>query len=78
MTDISARPRQGYAPMGESGVVNPDDLPAYSLILSTVRAVTKPGGSARAREITTQVLEDQAPTDDMLAVGHANPPDASV
>lgn len=60
-------------------MVNSDDLPAYSdLILPTVRAVSKLGGSATAREITTQVLEDLAPTDEMLAVAHANRPESSV
>lgn len=63
----------------EGGMVNSDDLPAYSdLILPTVRAVARLGGSATAREITTQVLEDLAPTDEMLAVAHANRPEASV
>lgn len=63
----------------EGGMVNSDELPAYSdLILPTVRAVAKLGGSATAREITTQVLEDLAPTDEMLAVAHANRPEASV
>ncbi|SMO59006.1 restriction system protein [Propioniciclava tarda] len=60
-------------------MVHSDDLPAYSdLILPTVRAVSKLGGSATAREITTQVLEDLAPTDEMLAVAHANRPESSV
>lgn len=60
-------------------MVNPEDLPAYSdLILPTVRAVSKLGGSATAREITTQVLEDLAPTDEMLAVTHAHRPESSV
>lgn len=59
--------------------MNSDELPTYSdLILPTVRAVSKLGGSATAREITTQVLEDLAPTDEMLAVAHAHRPDASV
>lgn len=56
-----------------------EDLPAYSdLILPTVRAVSELGGSATAREITTQLLEDMAPSDDVLAVRYANRPDASV
>lgn len=60
-------------------MVNSDDLPAYSdLILPTVRAVSKLGGSATAREITTQVLEDLAPTDEMLAVAQANRTESSV
>lgn len=59
--------------------MNSDELPAYSdLILPTVKAVSKLGGSATAREITTQVLEDQAPSDEVLAVAHANRPEASV
>lgn len=59
--------------------MNSDHLPAYSdLILPTVRAVAKLGGSATAREITTQVLEDLAPTEEMLAVTHAHRPEASV
>jgi len=56
-----------------------DDLPAYSdLILPTVRAVSRLGGSATAREITRQVIADLSPTDEMLAVSHVNRPDASV
>lgn len=59
--------------------VNSDALPAYSdLILPTVRAVSKLGGSATAREITTQVLADLAPNDEMLAVSHVSRPEASV
>jgi restriction system protein len=59
--------------------VTPEELPAYSdLILPTVRAVVSLGGSATAREITSQVVADLAPTDDMLAVTHANRPDDSV
>ncbi|HWJ68028.1 MAG TPA: restriction endonuclease [Nocardioides sp.] len=57
----------------------PEDLPAYSdLILPTVRAVIALGGSATAREITSQVIEDLAPSEDALAVGHAHRPEASV
>lgn len=53
--------------------MTPEDLPAYSdLILPTVRAVVTLGGSATAREITSQVVADLAPTDEMLAVAHAN------
>lgn len=59
--------------------MNSDALPAYSdLILPTVRAVSKLGGSATAREITTQVLEDLAPTEEMLAVSHVSRPESSV
>lgn len=63
----------------EGEMVNSADLPTYSdLILPTVRAVSKLGGSATAREVTTQVLEDLAPTDEMLAVAHAHRPESSV
>lgn len=59
--------------------VTPEELPAYSdLILPTVRAVMKLGGSATAREVTSQVLEDLAPTDAMLAVSQPNRPESSV
>ncbi len=54
-------------------------LPAYSdLILPTIRVVTTLGGSATAREITSQVLADLAPTEEMLAVAHEHRPDSSV
>ena len=59
--------------------MTPDELPAYSdLILPTVRAVITLGGSATGREITSQILADLAPSDDMLAVAQENRPDASV
>lgn len=59
--------------------MKPEDLPAYSdLILPTVRAVTTLGGSATAREITSQVVADLAPTEEMLAVAHPHRPDDSV
>lgn len=59
--------------------MTPEDLPAYSdLILPTVRAVLALGGSATAREITSQVVEDLAPSDDMLAVAHEHRPESSV
>ncbi len=59
--------------------MTPEDLPAYSdLILPTVRAVTALGGSATAREVTSQVVSDLAFTDDMLAVPQPSRPDASV
>lgn len=59
--------------------MTPEDLPAYSdLILPTVRAVTALGGSATAREVTSQVVGDLAFTDDMLAVPQPSRPDASV
>lgn len=43
-----------------------------------MREVATLGGSATAREITTQLKEDLAHTDEMLAVGHINRPEASV
>lgn len=59
--------------------MTPEDLPAYAdLILPTVRAVSALGGSATAREITSQVVADLAPSDDMLAVVHPHRPDDSV
>jgi restriction system protein len=59
--------------------VTPEELPAYSdLILPTVRAVSALGGSAKAREITGQVLTDLGATDEMLAVMQPTRPDASV
>lgn len=59
--------------------MSPDELPTYSdLILPTVRAVAALGGSATAREVTSRVVEDQAPTDEMIAVAHDNRPQASV
>lgn len=59
--------------------MTPEELPAYSdLILPTVRTVVSLGGSATAREITSQVVTDLAPTEDMLAVTHANRPGDSV
>jgi restriction system protein len=59
--------------------VTPEDLPAYSdLILPTVKAVAELGGSAKAREITGQVLTDLRATDEMLAVMQPTRPDASV
>lgn len=54
-------------------------LPAYSdLILPTVRAVSRLGGSASAQEITRQVLDDLRPSDEMLAVEQPNRPGAAV
>ncbi len=59
--------------------VTPESLPAYSdLILPTVKAVAELGGSAKAREITGQVLTDLRATDEMLAVMQPTRPDASV
>ncbi len=59
--------------------MTPEDLPAYSdLILPAVKAVNALGGSAKAREITGQVLTDLGATDEMLAVMQPARPDASV
>jgi restriction system protein len=59
--------------------VTPEDLPSYSdLIPPTVKAVAELGGSAKAREITGQVLTDLGATDEMLAVMQPTRPDASV
>lgn len=56
-----------------------EDLPSYSdLILPTVKAVAELGGSAKAREVTGQVLTDLGATDEMLAVMQPTRPDASV
>jgi restriction system protein len=55
------------------------DLPTYSqLILPTIRAIAGLGGSAKAQEITTQLLEDLAPTEGMLAASYPSRPDDSV
>ena len=59
--------------------VAPDHLPTYSdLILPTVRAVIKLGGSATARELTSQLVSDLAFTDEMLAIPQPSRPNASV
>lgn len=59
--------------------MTPEELPAYSdLILPTVRAVITLGGSATAREVTSQVLTDLAPSEEMLAVVRPTRPEASV
>jgi len=60
-------------------VVTPEEIPAYSgLILPTVRAVAALGRSAKAREITSQVLEDLPLSEQMLAVSFPGRPDESV
>ncbi len=65
--------------MCQHRAVTPEDLPAYSdLILPTVKAVAELGGSAKAREITGQVLTDLGASDEMLAVMQPTRPDASV
>lgn len=59
--------------------MTPEDLPAYSdLILPTVRAVIALGGSATAREVTSRVVEDLAPSEEALAVSHEHRPESSV
>jgi len=59
--------------------VTPEELPTYSdLILPTVQAVATLGRSARAREITSQLLEELDPSEDMLAVHFPGRPDESV
>ncbi|MBK8469365.1 MAG: restriction endonuclease [Candidatus Phosphoribacter sp.] len=59
--------------------MTPEELPAYSdLILPTVRAVTALGGSATSREVTSRVLADLAPSEEMLAVTHEHRPQSSV
>lgn len=59
--------------------MNRDELPKYvEIILPVVRAVAKLGGSASAQEIVTQVIDDEAFTEDMLAIEHAGRPGASV
>lgn len=50
-------------------VVTRDDLPTYSdLMLPTLRAVKALGGSATSREITTQIIDSEGFTDEMLGV----------
>lgn len=50
-------------------------LPTYlDLILPTLRAVEKLGGSAQAREVTAQVLADLGATDEQLAVTYEGRP----
>ncbi|MGB7962681.1 MAG: restriction endonuclease [Propionicimonas sp.] len=59
--------------------MKPEELPAYSdLILPTIEAVAALGRSAKAREITSRVLADLAPTDDMLGAHFPGRPDESV
>lgn len=59
--------------------MTPEDIPAYSeLILPTVRAVAALGRSAKAREITSQVLEDLPGSEEMLAVSFPERPEEAV
>lgn len=72
-------PHDGQVGCVSIGCVTPEDLPSYSdLILPTVQAVSSLGGSAKASEITGQVLTDLDPSDEMLAVSQPNRPEASV
>ena len=64
--------------MRASGVT-PEDIPAYSeLILPTVRAVADLGRSAKAREITSRVLESLPESEQLLAVTFPGRPEESV
>lgn len=48
--------------------VSREDLPSYQdLMLPTLRAVEKRGGSAQAREVTAEVLLEIGATDEQLA-----------
>ena len=65
--------------MCQHRAVTPETLPTYSdLIMPTVKAVAELGGSAKAREITGQVLTDLPATEEMQAVMQPSRPDASV
>jgi restriction system protein len=71
-------PAGRYRPW-EHPVVTPADIPAYSeLILPTVRAVAALGRSAKAREITSQVLENLPQSEEMLAISFPERPDEPV
>jgi restriction system protein len=48
------------------------------LILPTLRAVERLGGSAKAREITAQIIEDLGITDDTLGVMYDKRPETSI
>ena len=59
--------------------MTPEELPTYSdLILPTVQAVATLGRSAKAREITTQVLHDLAPSEEMLSIAFPGRADESI
>jgi restriction system protein len=59
--------------------VTPEAIPAYSeLILPTVRAVADLGRSAKAREITSRVLESLPESEQLLAVTFPGRPEESV
>jgi restriction system protein len=63
----------------EHARVSPEDIPAYSeLILPTVRAVADLGRSAKAREITSRVLESLPESEQLLAVTFPGRPEESV
>jgi restriction system protein len=51
------------------------ELPTYlDLFLPTLRAVDKLGGTAQAREVTSQVLADIGATDEQVAHTYENRP----
>jgi restriction system protein len=55
------------------------DLPTYrDLILPTLRAVEKLGGSAKAKEITDQIIDDLNFDDETLAIMYENRPETAV
>jgi restriction system protein len=70
--------RSRVQPWDHSGVT-PEDIPAYSeLILPTVRAVADLGRSAKAREITSRVLDSLPQSEELLAVTFPDRPEDSV
>ena len=65
--------------MCHDAIVGSEEIPAYSdFILPAVRAVAALGGSARSREVVDKVLDDFAPSEELLAVAYANRPNSSV
>ena len=59
--------------------MRPEDLPPYAdFILPTVRAVSTLGGSAKASEITQQVLADLDPGDEVIAITYPGRPEKAV
>lgn len=56
-----------------------NELPTYKdLILPTLRAVERLGGSAKVGEITAQIIEDLGITDEILGIMYENRPATSV
>jgi restriction system protein len=56
-----------------------EDLPRYrELILPTLRAVEALGGSAKAREISDQIIDDLGFDDEMLGFTYENKPEKAV